>query len=361
MQKHEIDFFKSAVSLDFDKTKEMLEKHKFDFDSFRFERNHGFLFTFLRRFSEDDLILDNELFSKVISMIDLLMENGLKINKKTSTAHDCPELDLGNVLTTDIARGLETQNTEIAEYLLSKGANVNYIDNYGCIPLFFAKHTRLTELYLEKTEPKLIFKLNKNNENALFFHVKNLQSFKTLIDFGFGFHQKITNNDGDTILMHAIRYGAPETIAYLIDLQRKMKILDLNYLNPITEEPLFFAANQKKKIEILLKAGVNVNQIDKHNKNILFYCNSKNSVVKLLCKAGINVNQQDNLGNTILHYPESFSEELLDTILQYGFDLSLKNNQGDTVLSIFEKEAIKHLNNKNILNAIQIIKSKQVI
>jgi len=94
-------------------------------------------------------------------------------------------------------------------------------------------------------------------------------------------------------------------------------------------------------LENLIRYGVNLEEENAEGKTIIFILNTKDSVVKSLIRHNANINHQDKLGNTVLHYPEN--EKLLGLFATAGFDFSIKNNDGDTVLDVYTK-----LNNNDL-------------
>ena len=94
-------------------------------------------------------------------------------------------------------------------------------------------------------------------------------------------------------------------------------------------------------LENLIRYGVNLEEENEEGKTIIFILNTKDSVVKSLIRHNANINHQDKLGNTVLHYSEN--EKLLGLFATAGFDFSIKNNDGDTVLDVYTK-----LNNNDL-------------
>ena len=101
----------------------------------------GFLLTFLRRFSNKEIIEQTVELNDVIKMVQLFIQYGLKINQDTETAQG--EANIGNALTTEVARSNYLKNTDLIQVLLDNGSNFDYEDKEGNIPLFICLITML--------------------------------------------------------------------------------------------------------------------------------------------------------------------------------------------------------------------------
>ena len=322
----EFELKKAILALDYPTTEFLLDKYSFNFNNMKSANGHGFLFTILRRFNDDDFISEEVDLEDLKIIVELLLEKGLIINEKTSTAKSNSKQDFGNVLTTPIVTSLHLKDTSLAKLLIDNGADVNYLDFYGNIPLFFAKHYDLATLLMDKTNN--IHHVNKCGENALFYQVKHFRVTKLLVEAGL--KTDIINCKGDTLVSHCVKYGVPEVLDYLL----KTTNLSPNFKNEVTGEDLLFVVQHKKMLDVLYKHGLDVKLL-KNNQTVLFTTNTKISFVKSLIKYGVNINHQDDNGDTVLHKPNT--EHLIELLFTEGFDYNLKNNQGDTVLDVYKK------------------------
>ena len=105
-----------------------------------------------------------------------------------------------------------------------------------------------------------------------------------------------------------------------------------------------------KKINLLIDSGVNINHQDKAGWTVLHWWNfsddfNKNKfleTLKLLIKRGVNVNTVDTRGRTALmillvpgdDQPQTPQLEAIQTLIDAGTDLGLKNEWGETALSL---------------------------
>ncbi|RJR07138.1 ankyrin repeat domain-containing protein [Candidatus Parcubacteria bacterium] len=109
------------------------------------------------------------------------------------------------------------------------------------------------------------------------------------------------NQDGDTLLHYAARYGQPEIAELLIE--NGANINATNIKN--NQTPLYLAVffNDVEITSLLIKNGADVNIKDFKGVTTLHIALSNNrneALVMLLIKSGSNVNVKDNNGNTPL-------------------------------------------------------------
>lgn len=334
MNNIERELFENVIALNFKKVEELLNNYKFDFNQMKSNKGHGFIMTYLNRYNEEDFITEDVDLKDVVKMLKLLFANGLTCNLDTTTCHSNPDHDIGSVFSTPILRSLECKNTDIAELLISHGADVTYQDREGNHALFYATHHDLATLYLRQfkdldEQEKYAKHINKNNENALFYQIRNIRVLKLLVEYGLD--SSLINIHGDNIVLHCVRYGLPECLEIIL---KNNPQLDTNFVNQKTHEDILFVLQHKKMLDVLYKYGLDIHRVNKDNQTVLFTTHNKISFVKTLLKYGINVNHQDNQGDTILH--KHNTEDLIE-ILGPHFNFNIKNHQGDTVLNVYQK------------------------
>ena len=322
-----------ALELDFDKLKKFLAKHKseLNFDAFKTKKGHGFLYTLLNRFKEEDFFVGDVSEEDILNLLDIFTPY-VPFNINTCTANGS-EYDIGSIFDTYPVNGFDLKSTKIAETIIKNGFLPNYIDKNGENPLFEAGHIKLAELYLEKC-PEILNQINHKGQSALFKQTKHFRILKMLIECGLD--PFIIDKEGNSLLIYAVSIGMPESLTHLLKLG-----LDPNYINPLNNKSVLFNVQHKKMLENLIRYGVNLEEENEEGKTIIFILNTKDSVVKSLIRHNANINHQDKLGNTVLHYPEN--EKLLGLFATAGFDFSIKNNDGDTVLDVYTK-----LNNNDL-------------
>lgn len=101
-------------------------------------------------------------------------------------------------------------------------------------------------------------------------------------------------------------------------------------------------------ITILLEKGAEINATNISGKTPVFYCSFSYSVelLNLLVSYGANITIKDKYGNTLLHddYESCFEErfeEFLKALLDFGFDINSKNDLGLTPLALCKNEKIQ--------------------
>lgn len=328
--KEEQELFKALISLNLEESEKILSssKNQFDFNKIKSKKGYGFLYTLLRRFNDQDFLVEDVDIDDLVKMLQLLFQHGLQINKETETCYSNPKYDFGSSLSAPVVTSLQIKDTTLAQLLIDNGADTNYEDSYGNIPLFFANHYNLAILYIEKT--KNPYHVNKNGENALFYQVKNLRSMKFLIEYGL--NPLLINKNGDNLVLHCVKHGTPDVLEYLLKTQPD---LEVNYTNPITKETVLYTVKHKKMLDVLAKYGLDITVLNDKKENVLFTTHTKASFVKTLINLGLNINHQDALGDTILHKPNT--EHLIEILAGAGFNFNLKNNKGDTVIDYYKK------------------------
>lgn len=100
------------------------------------------------------------------------------------------------------------------------------------------------------------------------------------------------------------------------------------------------------ELQRLISEGFDVNKKDNDGWISLHYAcfNGHLNIVKELIKQGANINSLTNEGNTPLHFasntPYTHNLEIINELIDYS-NLSIKNNDGKTVLDFAKTEKIK--------------------
>lgn len=115
--------------------------------------------------------------------------------------------------------------------------------------------------------------------------------------------------------------------------------------------------NHKEICEILIQAGIDVNQGDINGKTPLFYaafCGYE-EICKVLIQTKANINQKDNDGNTALHFAVSEGHVVISQLLiSHGANITLRSNAGFSAYSQIKlaspknPKAIKNVFEKNV-------------
>ena len=243
--------------------------------------------TWIKFFIDLGAKLDNLLPTAVSSnnkdVVELLLENGAVMEKNLILHH--------------------VTSKEMAEFLISLGADVNSKDNDGDTPLHWSA----------------------SSSN------KPLDLIKFLIDSGADVNAK--DNGGWSPLYYAVRTHNIAIAKLLIEAGADLEAKDNNGNTPIMElNPEL--TNAKKILKLLIAHGADVIVKGKDDYTLLHWVakfSSAVSFIELLIKHGADVNAKDSQGNTPLHISAyntlySTSRAFIDS----GADVFALNNSKET-------------------------------
>ena len=156
---------------------------------------------------------------------------------------------------------------------------------------------------------------------------------KYLLD-GNDINSKIDDFEG-TYLHEAISEGDIESISFLLS-----KGADVNMLNNSTQSPLIIAIEADEVnidlIKLLIDTGANINFKDSQGDSPLILAGEQQDLELmrvLLNTPNINVNIVDRRGRTALHEAIISSNiEMCRLLIEYGADVNIQDNNGDTPL-----------------------------
>lgn len=238
---------------------------------------------------------------------------------------------------------------------LRKGADVNAMDSEGLTPLFYA---------------------------GSFTDMEDRKLAKLLIKNGADVNAK-ENNTGYTNLHYASRFRSPEQVKFWIDMGANVNIQDENGMTPLI---CAIMGENIENLRILIDKGADVNLRSEndtplgrayYNYLLSFFDNSvekkaesqsiSKSMMELLIKAGADVNAKKRDNKTLLHtvvrddrgHTEwDTTEEIIELLIEKGADINARDSDGDTPLHIAAMEGnvnmcgflVRHGANQNIRN-----------
>ncbi|RSL52513.1 hypothetical protein CEP54_010853 [Fusarium duplospermum] len=239
---------------------------------------------------------------------------------------------------------------DIVELLLSKGANSQVSDGDGWTPVILATERRRlgTVEALLNHNPANINAGDKHGETPLHFATAKgyVEIMDLLLERGADIDKP--DNDGETPLHCASRRGNDVSATFLLQKQANVDKTDDK-----GETPLYKAARRghTEVIEALLEGNPAINLTDNDGKTALCAASQKAHVecVGRLCEAGADCNLQANEKEgykTALYYvldPSESGDEISDPVkenqhtivvklLAHGADPSIRNDKGDTAL-----------------------------
>jgi ankyrin repeat protein len=260
-------------------------------------------------------------------------------------------------------------NTELVEYLIAKGSDINFEDSHGTTPLVFGATSGLLNsgicdaFFKAGIDPK---KKYANGANLLLLAVP-FDKDLTITDYltKKGLSLKDVDNNGNTAFDYAARTGNVSLLKKL--LERKVKYTDNALLiatqgtrrettpietykflveelkikptatNKSGENVLHLLAGKPNQAEIItyfLAKGVDVNAINKDgNTPFMIAAGAKeNGVLEQLLPAAKNINLQNAKGESALTIAvKSGTPEAVATLLAKGADVKVTDKEGNNL------------------------------
>ena len=221
-------------------------------------------------------------------------------------------------------------NTEIAEYLISKGININLRNKWDNTALHNAAlrgYTDIAKLLIDNGASPDI--RGPAGNTPLFFAARNEHADMVLLLLKAGSSPNAANDYMQTPLVAASWSGNPGVIWALVE-----NGAEINYSamegNTILHN--LAAAGNGKSLKILLDRGANTNCIDEQGNLPLHIAiiNKNADAAWLLIKHTSNINAQEaNMGNTPLHVAAINGDiKSTEALLQAGADPGIKNHLG---------------------------------
>lgn len=282
---------------------------------------------------------------------------------------------------------------EVINYLLSKGFDINYENDFTDNALFYSDEKRA--LYLIEKGININAQ-NMSCQNTL-FHFQSVQMLEKLVNEG------LDINHIDAYDENALFYcKAPGKINFLIKkgIDTSLRSTEgINFVYNFYENNIKATADiiktgLKEKIDLLeeysekedknllfLLQDINllkkyqtffmpiVNSINKNHENALFTSKSLKKT-EILIEMGININHKNYAGETVL-FRKNITLPEVKLLVTAGIDINAKNERGDNALSVisnihtkaflinagidYSKERDECMNNKLLRNAIMCI------
>ena len=229
-------------------------------------------------------------------------------------------------------------NTELMEFLLAKGSDINLEDSHGNPPAAFAAGSGQTNtktydlLFKQGISPK---KKYKDGANLLLLGIQNDKNL-ALTDYFIGQGLSLTQTDdaGNTAFDYAARGGNVE----------QLKILRQKGI-PATGHALFTAAQglrrQSNTIDVF-KYLIEEVKLDPGSKNkqgetalhLLVKKQNQLDIINYLISKGVDPNIADNNGNTLLMNAASGAEAaVIEKLISKSKNINLVNNKGQSALT----------------------------
>ena len=275
------------------------------YDDCSFYNNYNSFYGY--SFSEEEI--EERLLEKFSKIVKLLIDNGADVNAKTEN---------GN---TALMYACENSNSvEVVKFLIDNGADVNLKNNGGMTALMSASDVSHELIELLIKSGARVNEVDDNGKSALMYAIissSDIEVVKFLIDNGANVNLK--SNDGETALMNAYIRGNKELVELLINSGADANLIS-NLKDNYGRAKLMEASEigNKEAVELLIKSGVGVNEVDDNGKSALMYACEKHiisssdiEVVKFLIDNGADVNIKNNVGQTPLSVSSGKVEKLL--------------------------------------------------
>lgn len=242
---------------------------------------------------------------------------------------------VGNDRVTALMGFIQLEKPESAKVLVEAGANLNAQDRFGRTPLIYAifkNYDDLAKMMIDR-KPKVDISDNDNGMDALWYALNNkdLKVVKWLAEDGANLNS--LNHEGDSPMAFALNKEDMPSFYYL--LSQKTTKPDIRAKDGRTT--LMFAAqkNNAAALEALIKAGADVDAVDKKNTNALMRAAASDAkqAVAVLLKHHAKTDIKDKNGSTVLVYSvKSKDPEIAGMLIDAGADVNAQLNDGSTVL-----------------------------
>ncbi|EAY09221.1 ankyrin repeat protein, putative [Trichomonas vaginalis G3] len=218
---------------------------------------------------------------------------------------------------------------EIAEFLISQGADINARDNFGKTLLHYAVDHDNQEMMKFLILQNADVNIKDNDGMAPIHYADNKETIEYLILHGADI---ISVNNGMSALHCAAKNNKKGFIEYLILHGANVNVKDEN-----GKTPLHFAAefDRLETAKFLISNGADINAKDKFGRTALHYAATLciNGLAYYLILLGANINVKDENEKTPLHLAAEFDRrEEVELLFSYGAEINAKDKEAKTPL-----------------------------
>ncbi|RSL97661.1 hypothetical protein CDV31_012939 [Fusarium ambrosium] len=290
------------------------------------------------------MLLIRALGSKSKEMINLLIDHGAKLDSFD------PRERLE--LRTPLSNAVRDCPIDVIEFLIEKGASVNYAPEGTQSPLIAAAYlgTDIEKAKLLLSKGADINCRCDNDWTALHASYDSPEFISLFLEHGADINAM--THDFGTVLMMAALWGHADTIKVLLSHENPKADLDVDFTpwrRPRSFSALFFAVENRHFdcARLILEAGASLGEF--HDpKHILWQFSEPFperkvprllSFMKLCLEHGTCVNYSDENKNTALHWLKQYTPvQLVKLLIDSGSKVNSLNSQGLTPLAVATKE-----------------------
>jgi len=250
-------------------------------------------------------------------IINFLIEEGMNINVKTTDGF------------TPLFYAVKNNNLKLTLFLIEKGLNINEKNINGDTPLHYAfsDNIELDIIELLIKEGADINAINNDNETP--FDLAEDEKYKNIVELLKKRKGRIVN------LFSACKEGKLDVIIKLI-IPLKQKEININIIKYKYGNNLLHCACSNKKSDIinfLIKQGIDLNIRNNNRETPLHKVSFKGNleIAEILINNGANVNARDKNYNTPLHFAVLGDKvEMFNFLLGQKANVKAKNKSGKT-------------------------------
>ncbi|EFQ29547.1 uncharacterized protein GLRG_04691 [Colletotrichum graminicola M1.001] len=292
-------------------------------------------------YTDKEMLLRRAMRTGDKEVIGLLVENGAQVNSSDTWEYA--------VFKTPLAFAVLLNSLEMVEFLMVKGASVNYVPQEADSPLYTAAYysidIKIAEFLLERKVD--IHWQNPKGWTAIHAAYDSPKYVTLFLESGADVNKM---SDSGTVLMMSARWDFPDVLRCLLA-HRPLPNLDLKFdYNP--ESPSYgdtalvmaVKSGSHECASLLLEAGAEVNDKLKDARFILQHADLDDSetaykMMRDFLDRGTKANHIDEEKNTALHGVGSVTPvEILQTLVDLGAPVDSPNEHGYTPLGIAVKK-----------------------
>ncbi|XP_046365595.2 ankyrin repeat and KH domain-containing protein 1-like [Haliotis rufescens] len=262
----------------------------------------------------------------------------------------------GKYGSTPLMKAASDGHRDVFQFLVSKGANVSQVDDYGDNILHWAcrgGHLGMAKYLLSEYSVDI-------NSRGIYGSTPLMKAashghrdvFEFLVSKGVNVSQ--VDDYGDNTLHWACRGGHLGMARYLLSKYS----LDINSRGKYGSTPLMKAASDghREMFWFLESFGANVSQVDDDGDNILHYASSgghPEMVKYILSQDFVDINRRGNYGGTpLMRAAYNGNIQVFDLLVSKGGQTPLTDDNGDNILHLAtlrgRVEMVKHILSQNM-------------